>query len=83
MGQNSIISLFFARRAKKSLCLVRSPLQELEVGQCSGPYLLMTLMTVVTVVTVTAVTVVSVVRVVTKATQKKLNVSSTDNSSNN
>ena len=38
MGQNSIKSSFFARRAKKSLG--RSPPQELEVGPRSGPYLL-------------------------------------------
>ena len=37
MGQNSIISSFFARRAKKAL---RSSPQELEVGPRSGPYLL-------------------------------------------
>ena len=38
MGQNSIISYFFAQRATKSLG--RSPAQELEVGPRSGPYLL-------------------------------------------
>ena len=36
----SIISSFFARRAKKSLGLGRSPPQEIEVGPRSGPYLL-------------------------------------------
>ena len=38
MGQNSIISSFFAR--KKALGEGRSPPQELEVGPRSGPYLL-------------------------------------------
>ena len=40
MGQNSIISSFFARRAKKASAEGRSPPQELEVGPRSGPYLL-------------------------------------------
>ena len=40
MGQNSIISSFFARRAKKASDEGRSPPQELEVGPRSGPYLL-------------------------------------------
>ena len=43
MGQNSIISPFFASRAKKSLAEGRSPPQELEVGPRSGPYLLVNL----------------------------------------
>ena len=43
MGQNSIISSFFARRAKKASAEGRSPPQELEVGPRSGPYLLDTL----------------------------------------
>ena len=38
--QNSIISSFFARRAKKASAEGRSPPQELEVGPRSGPYLL-------------------------------------------
>ena len=40
MGQNSIRSSFFAQRAKKASAVGRSPLQELEVGPRSGPYLL-------------------------------------------
>ena len=40
MGQNSIRSSFFARRAKKASAEGRSPPQELEVGPRSGPYLL-------------------------------------------
>ena len=40
MGQNSIKSCFFARRAKKASAEGRSPPQELEVGPRSGPYLL-------------------------------------------
>ena len=40
MGQNSIKSFFFCPKGKKSLGLGRSPLQELEVGPRSGPYLL-------------------------------------------
>ena len=40
MGQNSIISSFFARRAKKASAEGRSSSQELEVGPRSGPYLL-------------------------------------------
>ena len=40
MGQNSIISFFFARRAKKASAECQSPPQELEVGPRSGPYLL-------------------------------------------
>jgi len=40
MGQNSIKSSFFARRAKKASAEGRSPPQELEVGPLSGPYLL-------------------------------------------
>ena len=40
MGQNSIKSPFFARRAKKASVEGRSPPQELEVGPRSGPYLL-------------------------------------------
>ena len=42
MGQNSIISPFFDRRAKKALG--RSPPQELGVGPLSGPYLLVAIM---------------------------------------
>ena len=38
IGQHSIISSFFCSKGKKSL--VWSPLQELEVGPRSGPYLL-------------------------------------------
>ena len=41
MGQNSIISSFFARRVKKALG--QSPQQELEVGPRSGPYLVVSL----------------------------------------
>ena len=40
MGQNSIRSSFFARRAKKASAGGRSPPQELEVGPLSGPYIL-------------------------------------------
>jgi hypothetical protein len=40
MGQNSIKSSFFARRAKKASAEGRSPPQELEVGPRSGSYLL-------------------------------------------
>ena len=40
MGQNSIKSSFFARRAKKASAKGRSPPQELKVGPRSGPYLL-------------------------------------------
>ena len=40
MGQNSIISSFFARRAKKASAEGRSPPQELEVSPRSGLYLL-------------------------------------------
>ena len=41
MGQKSIKSCFFARRAKKALAGGRSPPQELEEGPRSGPYLLL------------------------------------------
>ena len=40
MGQNSIISSFFARRAKKASDEGRSPPQDLEVSPHSGLYLL-------------------------------------------
>ena len=40
MGQNSIISSFFARRAKKASAEGRSPPQELEKSPHSGLYLL-------------------------------------------
>ena len=40
MSQNSIISPFFAQRAKKALAKGRSPSQVLEVGPRSGPHLL-------------------------------------------
>ena len=40
IGQNSIFSPFFPRRAKEALSKVQSPPQELEVGPCNGPYLL-------------------------------------------
>ena len=40
MGQNSIISNFFARRAKKASAEGQSPPQELEVSPRSGLYLL-------------------------------------------
>ena len=40
MGQNSIISSFFARRAKIASAEGRSTPQELEVGPRTGPYLL-------------------------------------------
>ena len=40
MGQNSIISSFFAPRAKKASAEGRSPPQELEVSPHSGLYLL-------------------------------------------
>ena len=43
MGQNSIISFFFARRAKKTSAEGRSPPQELEVSPRSGLYLLVLL----------------------------------------
>ena len=45
MGQNSIISPFFARRAKNALAEGRSPPQELEVSPRSGLYLLVFLKT--------------------------------------
>ena len=44
--QNSIISSFFARRAKKTTAEGRSPPQELEVGPRSGPYILVHLKTI-------------------------------------
>ena len=37
MGQNSMISLFFCKRAKKASAEGQSPLQELEVGPRSRP----------------------------------------------
>ena len=40
LGQNSIISSFFAQRAKKALAKDRRPPQELELCPRSGPYLL-------------------------------------------
>ena len=40
MGQNSKISIFFARKAKQASAEGRSPSQELEVGPRSGLYLL-------------------------------------------
>ena len=40
MGRNSIISSFFAQRAKRASAEGWSPPQELEVGPRSGPYLL-------------------------------------------
>ena len=40
MGQNSLRSSFFARRAKKASAEGQSPPQELEVGPRSGPYVL-------------------------------------------
>ena len=40
MGQSSMKSPFFARRAKKTSAEGRSPPQELEIGPHSGPYLL-------------------------------------------
>ena len=43
MGQNSIISSFFDRRAKKAWAKGQSPPQERKVGPCSGPYLLVLL----------------------------------------
>ena len=43
MGQNSIISSFFARRAKKASAEGRSSPQELEVSPRSGLYLLVKL----------------------------------------
>ena len=43
IGQNSIKSPFFARRAKRASAEGRSPPQELEVGPRSGPYLLVLL----------------------------------------
>ena len=45
MGQNSINSSFFGRRAKKASAEGRSSPQELEVGPRSGPYLLVYLIT--------------------------------------
>ena len=42
MGQNSIISSFFARRSKKASAEGGSSPQELEVGPRSWPYLLVT-----------------------------------------
>ena len=39
-GQKSIISSIFDQRAKKASAKGQSPPQELEVGPCSGPYLL-------------------------------------------
>ena len=44
MGQNTIITSFFARRAKKASAEGRSPPQEPEVGRRSGPYLLVIVM---------------------------------------
>ena len=43
MGQNSMISSFFERRAKKSSVEGQSPPQELEVSPRSGLYLLVAL----------------------------------------
>ena len=40
MGQCSLITSFFAHRAKKASAKGRSPPQERDVGPCSGPYLL-------------------------------------------
>ena len=40
IGKNSIISSFFARRARNALAEGQSPQQELEVGPRSEPYLL-------------------------------------------
>ena len=40
IGQNSIITSFFARRAKIASAEGRIPPQELEEGPRSGPYLL-------------------------------------------
>ena len=46
MGQTSKINtIFFAQRAKKALAESQSPPQELEVGMCSGPYLLVSIIT--------------------------------------
>ena len=41
IGQNSIISPFYQERQKKVLTKGQSPPKELEVGPCSGPYLLL------------------------------------------
>ena len=46
VGQNSIITCFFARRAKKASAEGRSPPQELEVGPRSRPYLLVNFKTI-------------------------------------
>ena len=43
MSQSCIKRFFFAPRAKKALAEGRSPPQEVEVGPCSGPYLLVSL----------------------------------------
>ena len=43
MGQNRIISSFFCPKGKKSLGWRLKPPQELEVGLCSGLYLLVTI----------------------------------------
>ena len=51
IGQNSIISSFFARRAKKASAEGRSPPQELEVGPRIGPYLLVVVIVTVVIVT--------------------------------
>ena len=40
ISTNSVKSYFFAQRAKKASAKGQSPLQELEVGLRSGPYLL-------------------------------------------
>ena len=42
MGQNSIITSFFAQRVKKASVEGQSPPQELEISPRSGPYLLVT-----------------------------------------
>ena len=47
IGQNSIKSSFFARRAKKASAEGRSPPQELEVGPRSGPYLLVIIIIII------------------------------------
>ena len=52
MGQNSIISSFFARRAKKASAEGRSPPQELEVSSRSGLYPLVSTVTMLKLVLV-------------------------------
>ena len=47
MGQNSIISSFFAQRAEKALAKGQSPPQELEVSPHSGLYLIVIIIIII------------------------------------